>query len=464
MSIERTPLTVAAARAALRARDPNELLVDEQTFRDLEIFEGEGGAPSLFDLCNLTRTLAGAKVLRGRMRRPWCAPERILAVQQSILGIQQHRTAFEALPGEHLVASIERYFHSGLPLLSTPNRAQFFLEALELRFGDMIKYWRIVEGVLRTADMLHGLRGMFQGQDLSIAAGDVAPWLAELRTLVDRPAFAALPAHGTTELSFQRALRLDRVFRLDERPTIERILLLIPQIDALVAMADATRKFGFIIPEVAQGPLQVLADDVYHPFVESAVANPLRLDQQHRLLFLTGPNMAGKTTYLRACGMALYLAHLGMGVPARSLRFSPAECLFSAITLSDNVRAGISFFRAEALRVRAIAQALADRHRVIALLDEPFKGTNVKDALDASRAVILRFAAKQDSLFMISSHLIELGDAMAATGQVDCRHFEATEREGRLVFDFTLRPGVSSQRLGVRVLEEEGVFDLLDAD
>src|SRR5688572_29496971 len=96
------------------------------------------------------------------------------------------------------------------------------------------------------------------------------------------------------------------------------------------------------------------------------------------------------------------------------------------------------------------------------MMDEPFKGTNVKDALDASRAILERFASKQGSLFLVSSHLIELGEQMMATGQVDCRHFEAGEQEGRLRFEYVLRPGVSTQRLGMRVLREEGIFALLD--
>jgi DNA mismatch repair ATPase MutS len=174
--------------------------------------------------------------------------------------------------------------------------------------------------------------------------------------------------------------------------------------------------------------------------------------------------MAGKTTYLRASGIALYLAHLGMGVPARSFRFSPCQRLFSSITVHDNVRSGVSFFRAEALRTKSIAQAVNAGYRVVALLDEPFMGTNVKDALDASRAILERFASKQGSVFLVSSHLIELGDHMVATGQVDCRHFEALEHEGRLRFDYLLLPGVSTQRLGMRVLREEGIFALLDGN
>ena len=93
-----------------------------------------------------------------------------------------------------------------------------------------------------------------------------------------------------------------------------------------------------------------------------------------------------------------------------------------------------------------------------------FKGTNVKDALDASLAILKRFASKVDCLFMFSSHLIELGESLSVSRQVDCRNFEADETGGRLSFDYLLRPGISKQRLGMRVLQEEGVFDLLDGE
>jgi DNA mismatch repair ATPase MutS len=151
-----------------------------------------------------------------------------------------------------------------------------------------------------------------------------------------------------------------------------------------------------------------------------------------------------------------------MGVPASAMSFVPAERLFSSLSLSDDLRSGISYFRAEALRAKAVAQAIADGYRVVALMDEPFKGTNVKDALDASLAILERLATKLDCLFMFSSHLIELSEQLSNKDQIDCRYFEAEEGEGRLSFDYLLREGVSNQRLGMRVLEEEGVFELLD--
>jgi len=76
------------------------------------------------------------------------------------------------------------------------------------------------------------------------------------------------------------------------------------------------------------------------------VANPVRLGEAQHILFLTGPNMAGKTTYLRSCGVALYLAHVGMSVPAKSFRFSPCERMFSSINVTDDLRGGVSYFRA----------------------------------------------------------------------------------------------------------------------
>jgi DNA mismatch repair protein MutS len=458
-SILRTPAT-AVPRAA-RPVDPDVLYIDAQTFRDLEIFEGEGGAPSLFDLINRTRTDGGAVVLRGRLRRPFSSVQRIRDVQDSLRYINEHRAAFDLLPAEGIVAGIEAYLHSGLPVLTTGSRIELFTAAVEIRFGDVREYAKIVFGVQRTAPIIRSLVHLTTGAGLDDPPGELGPLIREMRELADQPWSSALPDEDS-QLPFWRVLEHDRVLRFDQRDSLDRLLHLVFELDALVSLADATRQRNFVMPEVHDGPTEIRGDGVFHPFLTVPVPNPLRLDQQRRLLFLTGPNMAGKTTYLRACGTAVFLAHVGMGVPATTFRFSPCNAFFSAISLVDNVREGVSFFRAEALRMKAIAQAVANGRRVIALLDEPFRGTNVKDALDASAAVLVRLARKEDSLFLVASHLIELGPTLAETGDVDCCRFEASEEGGHLQFDYVLRPGISSQRLGVRVLHEEGVFELLD--
>jgi DNA mismatch repair ATPase MutS len=443
--------------------DPDEMLMDAQTYKDLEIFEGEGGKTSVFDLCNLTRTDGGAKALRQRMKKPWSRPEKILAVQESLAFLMAHRTPFDRLPSNSTTRVLEKYLHGSLPLLNDRNLPEFWIGSFELRFGgDFRPYMRIVRGVNATSALVRSLRRIVASPELQHPTPDVARILDEVRVLVARPAFSAVGPQERWDLPWWTVMRLDLLFRRRERAAIEQLLELVFELDSLIAMADCVSRNDFVMPEIMEGPLAISGEGLYHPFIANAVPNPVRLDQEHRMLFLTGPNMAGKTTYLRACGIALYLAHLGMGVPATSFRFSPCQRLFSSVTVHDDVRSGISFFRAEALRVKAIAQAVTDGYRVVALMDEPFKGTNVKDALDASRAILERLAAKVGSLFVVSSHLIELGEQMVATGQVECQHFEAREHEGRLRFEYRLQPGVSTQRLGMRVLREEGIFALLD--
>jgi len=454
--------TVTALRRPVA--DPDEMVMDPQTYRDLEIFECASAA-SLFDLCNTTRTVGGAKALTARMKKPWNRADRIRAVQESLAFIREHRSPFDRLPAALVAHETEEYLAGGLPIANSEKPVEFFIEALGIRFGDYRYHARIVRGVQLTSKLVRSLRALVRTPEFPITQGrgDVGPLLSELVNLIERPAFKIVPEAENWSLGTIKLLRTDRVFRLKERPAVERLLELAYEIDALVAMSDATAQRGWVIPEVTTGSARMEGDGLYHPFVGTPVANDVRLGEGRHVLFLTGPNMAGKTTYLRACGIATYLAHLGMGVPARAFRFSPCERLFSSITITDDVRGGVSYFRAEALRVKAIAQAVTDGLRVIALMDEPFKGTNVKDAVDASRAVLRGLIGRPGNLFMVSSHLIELGEEMLASERVDCRRFEADEHEGHLRFDYVLRPGVSSQRLGMRVLLEEGIFSLLEA-
>lgn len=436
------------------------LVLDAHTFKDLEIFKSETGDTCLFQFCNLSRTEGGAKVLRRRMEYPWSNADRIRDTQASVAFILANRPAFNMLPSAYTTSRTERYMHEMLPIVTHENLLEFAFGAFSLWATYDTHYLSIVNGVKFTCALIRALRQLVDQAEMASPAGDLAPLLEEMRALLDRP---RLQVSDDKVMGWAwKILRRDQAFRLHEKEAITRLLQLSYEMDALVAMADVTRENNFVLPRVEEGPLQVQAEGMVHPYLHSAVANPVNLDQERRLLFLTGPNMAGKTTYLRAFAAALYLAHLGMGVPARSFRFVPAQRLFSSIALNDNLRDGVSYFRAEALRVKAVAEAVAAGHRVVALMDEPFKGTNVRDAFDASLAILERFAGKPDCLFMFSSHLIELSEQLGAAGQIDCRYFAAEEGEGRLRFDYRLHPGVSSQRLGMRVLHEEGVFELLD--
>ena len=440
----------------------NEFLqIDAHTLTDLEIFESTCEGPSLFDLCNLTRTDGGVKVLRRRMENPWSSAKDIVATQDSISFIKERREAFAKLPS-YITRGVALFQREILMVVAQANRIEFVIGAIALFLNHDRHYRGILHGVQVSCAFIRTLRSFLAQVNLDDAKGELAPYIAEMRELMATPSLAGVPDKDIEGSWFWPVLRLDQVFRIHHRSTILRLLELVYEVDALVAMADVTEKYGWVMPVVEPGALRVQAEGLVHPFVDEPISNPLNLDQRQRVLFLTGPNMAGKTTYLRAFATSLFLAHLGMGVAASSFRFSPCEKLFSSISLADDLRGGVSYFRAEALRVKAVATAVAQKYRVVALMDEPFKGTNVKDALDASLAILQRFSTREDCLFLFSSHLIELDEHLGAMPQVKCAHFEAEEDEGRLGFNYRLRSGVSSQRLGVRVLAEEGVFATLD--
>lgn len=437
--------------------------LDSHTLRDLEVFESQTGATSLFEFCNLTRCNGGADALRRRMAHPWCDAARIRATQESLSFILGQREAFNELASiAYTTRRVERYLHDALAVVPHENALEFSFGALALWYDSDRAYTKIVFGAQITCELIRRLRRFVGKSALASPVGELDHLLQEARALLGRSKMARVPDREIGGRSIWRLLRIDQAFRVHEKGAISRLLELVYDMDALVALADVTDKHGFVLPRIETGPLCVHAEGLTHPSVQDAVANPVDLDQGRRVLFLTGPNMAGKTTYLRAFATALYFAHLGIGVPADSFRFVPAQRLFTSISLNDDLHRGLSYFRAEALRMKAIAEAVADGDRVIALMDEPFKGTNLKDALEASLAILSRFSIKNDCLFVFSSHLIELKDELAAMPEIDYRCFEAGEEGISLRFEYVLRPGVSSQRLGMRVLREEGVFALLD--
>lgn len=449
------------------------LQLDAATQEDLNLFAGDPAelfsaseevtteTNSLFDLCNKTRSEGGARVLRRRMLAPWSSAERIRATQESLQFILNHRDAFTELPAAYVAPNAERYTRDSLPIIKDKNTFEFAVSAFSLWANEDRFYIRITRGVELTCRLIRSLREFLQQLDGATPTGELAPLISEIRTLLQQPALAEVPNDGG-DRKFWHTLRLDQTFRWHEKTSIDRLFQLVYDADALIALADVSKEHGFSFPTINTGPVSVNAEGLVHPFVPAAIGNPVELNQTKRALFLTGPNMAGKTTYLRAVATALYLAHLGMGVPAQRFEFVPVEHLLTAISLSDDINEGVSYFRAEALRVRAVAQAIADGHRVVAIMDEPFKGTNVKDAFDATVEVLQRLATKKDCLFIITSHLIEVGERLDNTLPIDYQYFEAEETANRLRFDYVLHSGISAQRLGMRVLREEGIFELLD--
>ena len=174
--------------------------------------------------------------------------------------------------------------------------------------------------------------------------------------------------------------------------------------------------------------------------------------------------MAGKSTLMKAFGITVYLAHMGFPVPAQDLRFSLMQGLYSSINVSDDLQSGYSHFYAEVMRVKTIALKVAKGLRLVVLFDELFKGTNVKDAFEATLEVTKGFAGYERCFFIISTHIIEVGERLLETRQLRAVYLPTVMDGNSPRYTYQLQPGITSDRQGMMIIENEGILALFNKE
>ena len=172
--------------------------------------------------------------------------------------------------------------------------------------------------------------------------------------------------------------------------------------------------------------------------------------------------MAGKSTFIKAVGAAVFLAHTGMGVPAKSMNLSLFDGLLSNINVVDNISKGESYFYNEVQRIKKTIIKINDGRKWLILIDELFKGTNIKDAMKCSTVVIEGLIKIKNTLFILSTHLYEIGEELKNYPNIDFKYFETIVSDDQLIFNYNLKNGVSNDRLGYLILKREKVLELLD--
>jgi DNA mismatch repair protein MutS len=179
-------------------------------------------------------------------------------------------------------------------------------------------------------------------------------------------------------------------------------------------------------------------------------------------LFLTGANMAGKSTLIKAVGSAVFLAHIGMGVPVKEMELSLFDGLLSNINVSDNIAKGESYFFNEVQRIKNTIYKINDGKKWLVLIDELFKGTNVQDAMKCSLAVIRGLIKIKNSLFILSTHLYEIGEELKDHSNISFKYFETNVTDDQLQFSYQLKEGISNDRIGYVILRREKVVEMLE--
>jgi DNA mismatch repair ATPase MutS len=187
------------------------------------------------------------------------------------------------------------------------------------------------------------------------------------------------------------------------------------------------------------------------------VTNDFTLQQMGEVIIITGSNMSGKSTFLRTVGANLALAYAGSTVSAQALECLPFR-LFTSMNVSDSLSDGISFFYAEVRRLKALLEQLEMTHTLplLFLIDEIFRGTNNRERQIGSRAYTQALAGKNGA-GLISTHDLELAHLAENIPAVRNFHFREDIHDGKMVFDYQIRPGPSPTTNALRIMALAGL-------
>lgn len=245
----------------------------------------------------------------------------------------------------------------------------------------------------------------------------------------------------------------------DEVDALAVLADLTAELDVLNGLAVAALELDWHRPELVDEP-GIHIDEGRHPVIEAMldepfVANPLSLDGARRMLLVTGPNMGGKSTFMRQCALICLLAHTGSWVPANAATIGPVDRIFTRIGASDDLARGQSTFMVEMTESAHILRNATPESLV--LMDEVGRGTSTFDGLALAWACAEHLAAHNRAFCLFATHyfeLVRLADERAGIGNV---HLDAVEHEGRIVFMHRIVEGATSRSYGLQVAELAGL-------
>jgi DNA mismatch repair protein MutS len=242
-------------------------------------------------------------------------------------------------------------------------------------------------------------------------------------------------------------------------PALQSTTAAIAEIDVLTCFAERAAALDCAQPELTDEPM-LLIEGGRHPVVERAgrepfVPNDLRFDDSRRMLIITGPNMGGKSTYMRQTALIVILAHIGCYVPARRAVLGPMDRIFTRIGASDDLAGGRSTFMLEMTETANILNNATAQSLV--LMDEVGRGTSTFDGLSLAWACAAFIANKIRAFTLFATHYFELTSlATEAPGVVNV-HVEAVEHGDALVFLHSVKEGPANQSYGLQVAALAGI-------
>ena len=276
----------------------------------------------------------------------------------------------------------------------------------------------------------------------------------ELKAFEDKALSAQDRALAREKMLFERLLH-DLAIFIDVLQTIAQA---VARLDVLVALAQHAARHNWCQPQLVNQP-GIQIEQGRHPVVENVIerfiANDCTLSPERRLLLITGPNMGGKSTYMRQLALITLLAYVGSYVPAKAATIGPIDRIFTRIGAADDLAAGYSTFMVEMTESAAILHGATEQSLV--LMDEVGRGTSTFDGLALAWAIALALLQQSKSYTLFATHYFELTQLPQSHPGCANVHLSAVEHKDSIVFLHAVQDGPASQSYGLQVAQLAGV-------
>ncbi len=434
--------------------------IDKTTFSDISIFHHEEEF-SIFHKLNFTRTVGGKEWLRRFFSEPYSDLKRIHSTQTIIKNILHRLDEWPTEITNGTVIMMDKFLDYNLDAIS---ENQNIFSNISYKLFHSADYSMVKFSMKHFADFFRGLKRLLYLFSSSEVPLQIQFFLERIQKVFQEESLirlANMPADA--KLSLSENLFYANLFKLRFKNETHELIDIFSRFDAWYSMAIAVKTYNLQFPDFKdQDEPYLKAEGLFHVLLQAPVAYDLIMDPEQNFVFLTGANMAGKSTLIKAVGSSVFLAHVGMGVPARKMELSLFDGLLSNINVADNIVKGESYFFNEVQRIKNTIYKINNGQKWLVLIDELFKGTNVQDAMKCSSAVIKGLIKIKNSLFILSTHLYEIGEELKQYPNISFKYFETSVTEDQLNFSYQLKDGISNDRIGYVILKREKVIEMLE--
>ena len=433
--------------------------IDRQTLSDLEIFTSDSGN-TIYSFFNSCTTVGGRTKLQSMMENP--STDLLLLTERKKI-IEFFVAGKVSIPLKNYELEIvEEYLNLNTNHIENSYSSILKLE-IEGLFGTNIDIYKIESGIRHLSNLLKSIKKNISRLNSLDCPGFISSFIKDIDNLTTTVLEGLMLLESEKKISTKNIARFDSQIRKVENQRILKLIQTIYELDAYQSISNAALKHNLCFPEYLDerdGSVEIRG--LYHPGISQPVGNDIIIDANSNVFFMTGGNMSGKSSFLKSLGLAIYLAHIGFPIPAKSMHTRVFNGLITMLNLADNINLGYSHYYSEVMRVKNSAVKLVDNQNLFVIYDELFRGTNNKDAYDASLLIIPLFIKMKHSVFFVSSHVLELGDELKKHPNITFKCFRSKFTEDSLIFDYTLYDGISKDHIGMYIVEKSGIVEIIE--